>query len=98
VTNPVSPVDPTAHPNDQAHQALTYAHDQGWLMFRHTIPANRPLGTPRRYVIAVSAEPDDLTARVRELVPAAVLPYVTGLADARGHGHLFPAREDTPTP
>jgi hypothetical protein len=91
------PVDPHAHPNDQAHQALTYADAQGWLVFRHVTAARRQDSRLRRYVIAVPAAPGQ-PERVRELAPTAVLPYVTGLADARGHGHLFPPREDTPTP
>jgi hypothetical protein len=88
VTAPVTslPVDPTAHLDDQRHQALTYADGQGWLAFEHVTPGPR---ATRRYVIEVNGRP--------RLLPAdAVLPYVTALADAHGVGHLFPDREDTP--
>lgn len=81
------PVDPDAHPDDQRYQALTFADDNGWLSFERVTPG-RP--AQRRYVIEVDGSS-------RLLRPEDVLPYVTGLADARGVGHaLFPTRKDTP--
>lgn len=83
----VSPIDENAHPEDQRYQALTFADDNGWLAFENVTPG-RP--AERRYVIEVNGHP-------RVLRPDAVLPYVMGLADARGVGHaLFGNREDTP--
>lgn len=78
--------DPEALPHDQRHQALTNADELGWLSFQHITPG-RP--SVRRYVIEVGG----LVVLLR---PGDVLPYVRGHADARGAGHLFPMREDTP--
>lgn len=74
-----APVDPNAHPDDQRHQALTFADAQGWLTFAYVTPGGR---ARRRYVVQING----LT---RKLAADAVLPYVTGLADARGAAHLF---------
>lgn len=83
---PAHIVDPAALPDDQRHQALTYADEQGWLHFRHVTPG-RP--SERRYVIEVAGV-------VRLLPPAEVLPYVRGQCDARDRPDLMPPREDTP--
>lgn len=80
------PVDPAAEIDDQRYQALTFAHDQGWIAFEHVTPGPR---SERRWVVSVPKLP-----ALRELRPDAVIPYVTGLADANGKGHLFPTRED----
>lgn len=81
------PVDPGAALDDQRYQALTYANDQGWIAFEHVTAGPR---SGRRWVVTV---PGDRPV-TRELSPAFVIPYVTGLADAHGAGHLFPNRED----
>jgi hypothetical protein len=79
-------IDPTARPDDQRFQALTYADAQGWLSFEHVTPG-RPVES--RYVITVAGVR-------RRLHPDAVLPYVQGHADARDLPALFPNREDEP--
>ncbi len=83
------PIDPDAHPDEQRYQALTFADDREWLSFVHVTPG-RP--ADRRYVITINGTPRTLRAEE-------VLPYVTGLADARGVGHhLFPDRREDTTP
>lgn len=79
-------VDPDATPDDQRHQALTFADDAGWLTFRYITP-DRP--SVRRYVIEVAEGVEE------RLPPDEVLPYVRGQAHARGVYNLFPPREDT---
>jgi hypothetical protein len=83
---PALAYDPSAAPDDQRHQALTYAHRAEWLNFSHVTPG-RP--SARRWVVTVDG-------RTRSLYRDEVMPYVTGIADARGSGHAFPVREDTP--
>lgn len=83
-----TPIDRTAHPDEQAYQALTYADGQGWLAFEHMTPG-RP--SERRYVMTVAPITGHRNVgQHRELPAAAVLPFVAALADVRGVGHLFP--------
>ncbi|MEV4122903.1 hypothetical protein [Micromonospora sp. NPDC049645] len=78
-------IDPSARLRDQAHQALTWAEQQGWLRFL------RPLGLPRdeRYEI-------EINGRRRYLPAAIVVPYVVALADLAVAGDLLPDWYATP--
>jgi hypothetical protein len=89
------PVDPDASPSDQAYQALTFAAGREWLIFKY-VTAGGP--RTREYVIekVVTTQPEETIER--RLRIEQVLPYVTGLADARASGYLFPQREEPPTP
>lgn len=94
----ITAYDPSAHPDEQAYQALTYADKHGWAIFEH-ITAGKP--SERRHVVTATPltppDPDHMPV-TRHLPTAAVLPWVRALADVRGMGHLFPDREDTATP
>jgi hypothetical protein len=84
---PGAAYDLDARPDDQRHQALTYADTRQWLTFVRTT-GERP--STRRYVIRLN------TGTERQLRPEQVIAYVTAIADLLGHGPAFPEREDTP--
>lgn len=74
-------VDAEARLQDQCHQALMYADAAGWLVFDHVTPGGPRV---RRYVITTRH------GLRRSLPTDVVVPYVLGLADFHGAGHLFP--------
>lgn len=87
------PVDPAGSLDDQRYQALTYADQRGWIRFDHVSPGRL---SQRRWVISVLG--GRTPGRRRDLHPDWVLPYVAGLADAHGAGHLFPDPAYLPDP